>query len=316
MFGDQDRAVSYTFGSETDDVQPSFYILDYDGNKLPIEEFASITGNGYINNDEIGETKFTISVSDFDRRGITTPDGKEVTTSIDFTIQIVDRIPPIIEIKEEEGSREDNPYEVKGVIGFFFDDPGIEIIDNYFEQSEIEEHLGLQPGAADSAFGFVNMEVAGDYRLDYQGIEDPSGNEAETKSRWVRVLDEERPKLTLYGPEMYYVDLSSPTLFKDPGAFAIDDLDGLIDWEDGNGRVKVSIEKLVNGEYIKENRTFDEIISEAKEKTSSLCYHRSTYTVKDVAYNPNDSSVLLDPDHKFAAADLNDPSDTDNEMLF
>lgn len=310
VWGPTDRAVSYTFGSESDDVQPSFYILDYDGNTLPIEEFASITDNGYINNDEIGETKFTISVSDFDRRGITTPDGKEVTTSVDFTIQIVDRIPPIIEIKEEEGSREDNPYEVKGVIGSFFDDPGIEIIDNYFEQSEIEEHLGLQPGAADSAFGFVNMEVAGDYRLDYQGIEDPSGNEAETKSRWVRVLDEERPKLTLYGPEMYYVDLSSPTLFKDPGAFAIDDLDGLIDWEDGNGRVKVSIEKLVNGEYIKENRTFDEIISEAKEKTSVYVTHRLTYTVKDVAGNPNDSSVLPDPDHKFAAADLNDPSDT------
>ena len=45
------------------------------------------------------------------------------------------------------------------------------------------------------------MEVAGIYRLDYQGIQDPSGNEAEVISRWVEVFDITPPVMTLYGAD-------------------------------------------------------------------------------------------------------------------
>ena len=81
------------------------------------------------------------------------------------------------------------------------------ILDNYYTQEEIEQHLGLQSGAADSAFGFVDMEIAGIYRLDYQQIEDPSGNEAEILSRWVEVYDITPPEMTLYGADPYFVSM-------------------------------------------------------------------------------------------------------------
>ena len=68
-----------------------------------------------------------------------------------------------------DGVTENDPMRVEGVLGTFFVDPGINILDNYYTQEEIEQNLGLQSGAADSAFGFVDMEIAGIYRLDYQG---------------------------------------------------------------------------------------------------------------------------------------------------
>ena len=98
----------------------------------------------------------------------------------------------------QDGPSEDNPMRVEGVLNTFVD-PEISILDNYDTQQEIEQHLGLESGAADSAFGFVNMEIAGIYRLDYQGITDKSGNEAETLSRWVEVFDITPPVMTLYG---------------------------------------------------------------------------------------------------------------------
>ena len=76
------------------------------------------------------------------------------------------------------------------------------------------------------------MEIAGLYQLTYQQISDPSGNpdRAPSPSNW---FDNDPPQITLYGSDPIYVDLNSTNVFKDPGAFASDNLDGAIEWEDG-----------------------------------------------------------------------------------
>ena len=180
---------------------------------------------------------------------------------------------------------------VEGVLNTFFVDPGINILDNYYTQEEIEQHLGLQSGAADSAFGFVDMEIAGIYRLDYQQIEDPSGNEAEILSRWVEVYDITPPEMTLYGADPYFVDVNASNVFNDPGAFAIDNLDRFIDWEGGNGRIKLSIEKLLSDDttYEPVETTISAIMAEAKKQQSLHATFRLTYTVHDVV--GNESSI-------------------------
>ena len=86
------------------------------------------------------------------------------------------------------------------------------------------------------------MKVAGVYEIVYQNISDPSGNNAESVTRWVRVYDEDAPLLTLYGANPMYVDLNSTNEFKDPGAFGLDNLEGFIDWE--TNRFEISVEKL------------------------------------------------------------------------
>ena len=58
-------------------------------------------------------------------------------------------------------------------------------------------------------------------------------------------------------------------MFKDPGAFGLDNLEGLIDWE--SGRFSVSVEKLVDGDnmvYASTSSTIEEIIAEAKKQDS------------------------------------------------
>ena len=94
-------------------------------------------------------------------------------------------------------------------------DPGVIILDNYYSQSEIEQHLGFEvgKGAKESAFGQANVEVAGLYEITYQNITDPSGNQAEPISRWVEVYDEIAPVLTLYGANPIYVDVNSSNVF-------------------------------------------------------------------------------------------------------
>jgi hypothetical protein len=131
------------------------------------------------------------------------------------------------------------------------------------------------------------MEVAGIYRLDYQEIVDPSGNEAEILSRWVEVFDVTPPEMTLYGADPYYVDVNSTNVFNDPGAFALDNLDRFIDWEGGNGRIKLSIEKLLEDDitYQSVETTIPKIMAEAKKQVSLHATFRLTYSVQDVVGN-------------------------------
>ena len=271
-----------------DPVYPGYDARDFADRDLRV--YVEVLNEESVDYTKLGQiTELSLSVTDLPTRKIRTPEGEIVATSVKPKIQIVDNLPPIL--SHQAGNSENDPMRVEGVLGTFFVDPGIKILDNYYTQKEIEQSLGLESGAADSAFGLVNMEVAGIYRLDYQGIQDPSGNEAEVISRWVEVFDITPPVMTLYGADPYYVDVNSTNVFNDPGAFAIDNLDRFIDWEGGNGRIKLSIEKLLEDDvtYQPVDTTIAAIMAEAKKQISLHATFRLTYSVQDVV--GNESSI-------------------------
>ena len=277
--------------ANNDPVYPGYDARDFADADLRV--YVEVLNEESVDFTQLGQvTELSLSVTDLPTRKIRTPEGEIVSTSVKPKIKIVDNLPPIL---SHDTGTETDPMRVEGVLGTFYVDPGISILDNYYTQQEIENSLGLQPGAADSAFGFVNMEVAGVYRLDYQGIIDPSGNEAEILSRWVEVFDVTPPEMTLYGADPYYVDVNSTNVFNDPGAFAIDNLDRFIDWEGGNGRIKLSIEKLLDDDitYQSVNTTIPEIMSEAKKQISLHATFRLTYSVQDVVGNKSSIQRIL-----------------------
>ena len=103
--------------------------------------------------------------------------------------------------------------------------------------------MALADGLASSSFGSVNMNIAGVYEITYQGISDPSGNVADSKTRWVEVYDNIAPSITLYGANPVYIDLNSSNQYKDLGVFATDNLDGTIEW--GDSRIEVLLKHLL-----------------------------------------------------------------------
>ena len=90
---------------------------------------------------------------------------------------------------------ENSPYHIEGFVNQEFIDPGVILNDNYYSQEEIEKYMNFQSGAHESAFGYVNLSKAGLYQLTYQGIRDPSGNIADSKTRFVQVTDNTPPEL-------------------------------------------------------------------------------------------------------------------------
>ena len=148
--------------------------------------------------------------------------------------------------------------------------------------TEIEQHLGLGSGAADSAFGFVSHGDCRNLSLGLSEITDKSGNEAETLSRWVEVFDITPPVMTLYGADPYFVDVNASNVFNDPGAFAIDNLDRFIDWEEfAMEAIKLSIEKLLEDDtYEPVETTIPAIMAEAKKQLSLHATFRLTTLCK------------------------------------
>jgi hypothetical protein len=233
------------------------------------------------------ETQLTLYVDDLEIRKISYPSGKPVSMTLTPTVRIVDNLSPLVLFPD--GETEGNPYLVEGGVGRVFVDPGITLVDNYYSQQEIVSHMGYSAGPEESVFGKVDMEVAGLYQLTYQQISDPSGNMIEPKPRWVRVFDNDAPMITLYGSDPIYVDLNSTNAFKDPGAFASDNLDGAIEWEDG--RFEVAVEVLADAgsqSYNAITTSFEEVIAVAKLQASVNATFRFKYLLKDRAGNQSE----------------------------
>ena len=233
------------------------------------------------------ETQLTLYVDDLPIRKISYPNGQPVSTTLTPIVRIVDNLPPVIIFSE--GETQGAPYLVAGASGGVFVDPGINVIDNYYDEQEIISHMGYSSGLKESAFGTVNMEVADLYEITYQEISDPSGNVVQSKTRWVQVFDNDPPEITLYGSNPIYVDLNSSNVFKDPGAFASDNLDGVIEWEDG--RFEVTIEVLVDEAsqtYDAVTTPFADVINTAKSQSSVNATFRFKYSLKDKAGNQSE----------------------------
>jgi hypothetical protein len=233
------------------------------------------------------ETKLTLYVDDLEIRKISYPSGKPVSTSLTPTVRIIDNLKPLVFFPD--GETKEAAYLVEGGLNRVFVDPGITLVDNYYSQQEIVSHMGYSNGPEESAFGQVDMQVAGTYQLTYQQISDPSGNVIEPKTRWVRVFDNDAPSITLYGSDPIYVDLNSSNVFRDPGAFASDNLDGVIEWEDGRFEVTVEVLSDVGSQsYNLITTTFDEVIAVAKLQASVNATFRFKYLLKDRAGNQSE----------------------------
>ena len=273
---------------------PSYSSKAFDGTDLTAG--VQVYNANAVDYSQLGqETKLTLYVDDLAVRKLSYPSGKPVSTTIAPTVRIVDNQKPIIAFVD--GETQASPYLVTGVRGGVFVDPGISVLDNYYSENEIMAHMGYSSSLTESAFGSVDMGVAGVYSLTYQSISDPSGNIADSKTRWVQILDNEAPSITLYGSDPIYVDLNSSNVFKDPGAFANDNLDGVIEWE--SGRFEVVVEVLTDSGtqlYNQLTTTFEEVLALAKTQSSVNATFRFKYLVKDKAGNQSEASrqvVLL-----------------------
>ena len=284
-----------------------FQILDTSSDKYPSYSSAAYNGEDLSGKVKVynansvdysilgQETKLTLYVDDLEIRKISYPSGKPVSTTLTPIVRIVDNLSPLVLFSD--GETKEKPYLLEGGVGRVFVDPGITLLDNFYSQQEIVSHMGYSTGPEESVFGKVNMEIAGLYQLTYQQISDPSGNLIEPKSRWVRVYDNDPPQITLYGSDPIYVDLNSTNVFKDPGAFASDNLDGAIEWEDG--RFEVTVEVLADEatqSYNAITTTFEEVIILAKNQASVNASFRFKYSLKDKAGNQSEATrqvVLL-----------------------
>ena len=257
---------------------------------LDITNSVQVSNLDSVNYSILGhESKITLYVDDFALRKVNFADGSPVSVTITPTVKIVDNQKPIISFSD--GKEQSNPLLVEGKIGTQFIDPGVSLIDNYYSEQEIIEFMGLSTGPEKSAFGSVNMEKAGVYEITYQGISDPSGNLNEPTTRWVQVVDNTFPKATLYGSNPIYIDLNSTSVFKDPGAFATDNLDGIIEW--GDDRIKVMVEMLVDDNFQSYNpvtNSLENIINEAKNQDSVNATFRLQYKISDLAGNTSEIS--------------------------
>ena len=267
--------------SQTSEVYPNYQAAFYDGTDLTSS--VQVIGAENIDYSKLGEYNISLSVNDYSLRKVNLPSGIPVSTTLITKIQIIDNLPPVLSVLE--GFAATSPLLIEGVVGSTFVDPGISILDNYYSQDEIEQNLGYESGSLESAFGAVNMDVAGVYEVIYQGIFDPSGNDAVSITRYVEVFDITPPELTIYGADPLFVDVNNSTsLFRDPGAFALDNLDGPIDWE--SGKITLSMQTYnSDGELIDTESTVDEIVEVAKTQASLNKTFQMTYIYVDEAGN-------------------------------
>ena len=269
--------------SEKSDTYPSYSAITL-GN-IDISSDVEVSNLEAVDYTILGhESKITLYVDDFAFRKVNFADGKPVSAKIIPTVRIVDNQKPIVSFSD--GKIQTKPLLVEGSIGGTFIDPGVSLVDNYYTELEIINFNGLTQGAEKSSFGSVDMELAGIYEITYQGISDPSGNLIDPTTRWVQVVDNTPPLPTLYGSNPIYVDLNTSNVFKDPGVFATDNLDGTIEW--GDSRIKVSVEMLVDDtlqSYNAVTNSFENVIAEAKKQDSVNATFRLNYQVTDLAGN-------------------------------
>lgn len=274
-------------------------------------DYSKITAPGE------SDSEVTFTFNDYDYRyseSRTNLSLADVEQTVVQKIRIIDNQPPILSVLS--GFDQSDPHQVEGVLDTTFVDPGILILDNYYSQQEIEQNLGYQTGAVESAFGNVDMNVAGIYEVIYQGIKDPSGNDALPISRWVEVFDNTSPELSIYGADPLFVDVNNTnSLFRDPGAVAYDNLDGTIDWE--TGKITVSMQSFdENGSAVSTNSTIDEIVAVAKTQASLNKTFQMIYSYIDAAGNEGTTTrqiVLINS--PFDKPFIIDSSPSDNPLI-
>jgi hypothetical protein len=225
----------------------------YNGFGTDITDQVNISYDVDVDSSSLNESStMTVSVNDQSVRG--TSEGAE--TVLTPKIKIMDVIAPILSFP----SGQTDPFVVEGIMpelallngsskdqvsgntdsDYYFPDPGIEIIDNYYTTDELHTHNGIDDSKS-YTFEYTNVNDAsdtsarevfnpvfeynqdriqtdldmakiGDYTLTYS-ISDPSENLA-TLTRNIKVQDTQAPVVKLYGAKTMYVDLKQSLMGK------------------------------------------------------------------------------------------------------
>ncbi len=164
-----------------------------------VDGVVNVTVSGSVDTDTIGS--YTLVYAAVDAAG-------NITTAL-RTVNVVDTsadiTPPAITLN---GGEEMTINE-----GDSFTDPGATAVDN------------VDASVVVNSTGSVDTNTIGTYTIEYDAV-DTAGNVATTVSRTVHVADLIAPVITLNGDSTLTVALGAT--FTDPGATAVDDIDGTI----------------------------------------------------------------------------------------
>ena len=189
-----------------DAVQPIITLL---GNSLIVlEVFSTFQEPGFTVSDGAAQDVIVSGAVDMNRLGsytlsydVTNSDGIAAQT-VYRTVQVVDTTAPTITLIGSSSMT----HRVKVA----FRDPGVRIQDNY----DTSPKLLVE--------GEVDVEVLGLYEIRYTA-EDQSGNQSLAISRFVEVIDDVKPIITLNGSSLIRLEVG--TDFSDPGVTVTDNYD-------------------------------------------------------------------------------------------
>ncbi len=164
---------------------------------------GDLTGDIVIGGDTVLPATLGTYVVTYDVEDDAENDAVQVTRTVNV---VVDDVVPVISLLGE------NPQIVS--YGGSYTDPGATAIDNV--DGDISGSIVV---SGDS----VDVNTLGNYTVLYD-VEDAQGNDAVQVSRTVSVEDTTKPVITLVGGELLHVDYG--TTYSDPGATALDNIDG------------------------------------------------------------------------------------------
>jgi len=166
----------------------------------------------------------TVKDADFLRNEVTNKDAPKVvtyeakdkydnTTTIKREVDILDLVAPTINLIGEK--------DIKLHIGQAWEDPGVEVTDNYYNNLPYE--------AIVAPHGYINTNLPGKYTITYKASDGawPKPNSADPVKRTVVVKDVKPPVINLAGDDPHNVDAQTG-YYEDPGIDNVsDDVDNL-----------------------------------------------------------------------------------------
>ncbi len=198
----------------------------------------SVTVEDDIDTSKVGEYSLTYSATDSSGNAL----------SATRAVKVTDQTKPVISLSGT------NPTNIRR--GEIFNDLGAVVTDNWDNNLEV------------SVSGDVNTATIGKYTLTYS-IADSAGNQADSVTRDVFVLDEQAPTITLYGDNPMVVAYQGE--YQEFGAMAQDNKDENIDI-DSTDSSKVDTSKV--GEY--------DVIYKAVDSVGNIAETVRIVTVKDL----------------------------------
>jgi|GEM_PF-2401158 len=157
---------------------------------------SDITVSGSVDSNTVGSYTLTYSVTDA---------AGNVVAPVMRTVEVVDTVAPVITLVGA------NPLQHE--VGTTFSDPGATALDAV--DGDITSDITVS--------GSVDSSTVGIYTLTYN-VTDAAGNEAVPVTRIVNVVDTVAPVITLVGANPLQHEVG--TTFSDPGATALDAVDG------------------------------------------------------------------------------------------